>query len=388
MPTDQPPQVTVKTELGSSYKRLPSFRTPRDLKLSQFRDIPSTNSAGEGRTKKVFVPNLNVHRKRTEDRDESRPGDAESLNNSRDSSRDRGRGTGERGRGRGRGRKSREFIQQTGGVFSQGLAPSMKPTWHGKSYDSGSTTGLPKPKLKLNENVKVDKEEEEEVMKELLRDDFIDDPDIEADLDHAPVELPLQDVCKWEHIKDEKPFSSLTYHNSCTDGFMNGVKVKPDPECMDPSEANGVADKPVDVQSMRPLTLAQLLSVSQEKNFLFFQIPHRIPKLRMNVNPSMSSQKRTGERHGEEEESETSVLRTLPQGRVGTLQIRKSGRAVLVLGDVKLNVEPGTQSAFKQDLVSVNLENSTKSGNMINMGKITTRILVTPDWKHLLNNVK
>ncbi|KAF6211687.1 hypothetical protein GE061_012201 [Apolygus lucorum] len=363
MPTDQPPQVTVKTELGSSYKRLPSFRTPRDLKLSQFRDSPATNPAGEGRAKKVFVPNLNVHRKRTEERDDGRAGEAETPNSNRDSGRDRGRGGGERGRGRGRGRKSREYIQQTGGVFAQGLAPSMKPSWHGKTYDSGSTTGIPKPKLKLNENVKIDKEEEEEVMKELLRDDFIDDPDIEADLDHAPVELPLQDVCKWEHIKDEKPFISHSYPSSCSDGLMNGIKVKPDPEAMDLPEANGVADKPVDVQSMRPLTLAQLLAVSQEKNFLFFQIPHRIPKLRMNVNPSITSQKRTGERQGEEEESETSVLRTLPQGRVGTLQIRKSGRAVLVLGDVKLNVEPGTQSAFKQDLVSVNLENSTKISN-------------------------
>lgn len=45
---------------------------------------------------------------------------------------------------------------------------------------------------------------------------------------------------------------------------------------------------------------------------------------------------------------DASVLRSLPPGRIGTLQIRKSGRAVLVLGDVHLNVQSGTQSAFKQ----------------------------------------
>lgn len=50
-------KVTVKTEAGGAFKRLPSFKQPRDLKLSQFSS-PLT----EARTKKVFVPNLNVRR--------------------------------------------------------------------------------------------------------------------------------------------------------------------------------------------------------------------------------------------------------------------------------------------------------------------------------------
>lgn len=65
MPSDQTPQVTVKTENGAPYKRLPSFKSPRDLKLSQFRDLSSGNVA-DVRPKKLFVPNLNVHRKRAE----------------------------------------------------------------------------------------------------------------------------------------------------------------------------------------------------------------------------------------------------------------------------------------------------------------------------------
>uniref|UniRef100_T1HGK6 Uncharacterized protein n=3 Tax=Rhodnius TaxID=13248 RepID=T1HGK6_RHOPR len=86
----------------------------------------------------------------------------------------------------------------------------------------------------------------------------------------------------------------------------------------------------------------------------------------------------------EEENSKNCVLRNLPPGRIGKLQILKSGKARLILGDVKLWVEPGTQTAFKQDLISVNLDPNQKTGNMINMGDLTTRMVITPDWESLL----
>ncbi|BET01235.1 Hypothetical protein NTJ_14053 [Nesidiocoris tenuis] len=394
MPMDQAPQ-SIKTEIGT-YKRLPTFRSPRDLKLSQFQNVPASGqSAADGRPKKVFVPNLNASRLRnSENRTLNSQNVAESpkndsANTARRESRGR-RGGDERGRGRGR-RPPREFIQQTG-VFSQGLAPSMKTSsWNSSKYDSSPSVPA-KPKLKANDHVKVSKEEEEEVMKELLRDDFIDDPSIEADLDNAPVQLPMQEFCKWAHDVDEKPLSGPSdFHGHCSSfGFMNGLKIKPDPEAeaeADEGSRKSLKAEPTDIQNMKPLSLAQLLSTSQEKNFLFFQIPHRIPNMRMTATPVVQP-KRSGERLPEDEETNACVLRDLPQGRVGTLQIRKSGRATLLLGDVSLNVSPGTQSAFKQELISTNLENSTKSGNMINMGRITTRILVTPDWEDLLKKSK
>ena len=62
MSKEQAPPVAIKTEPGV-YKRLPSFRSPRDLKLTEFKNA-STNSTAEQKNKKVYVPNLNVQRKK------------------------------------------------------------------------------------------------------------------------------------------------------------------------------------------------------------------------------------------------------------------------------------------------------------------------------------
>ncbi|CAB0020697.1 unnamed protein product [Nesidiocoris tenuis] len=160
MPMDQAPQ-SIKTEIGT-YKRLPTFRSPRDLKLSQFQNVPASGqSAADGRPKKVFVPNLNASRLRnSENRTLNSQNVAESpkndsANTARRESRGR-RGGDERGRGRGR-RPPREFIQQTG-VFSQGLAPSMKTSsWNSSKYDSSPSVPA-KPKLKANELISTNLE--------------------------------------------------------------------------------------------------------------------------------------------------------------------------------------------------------------------------------------
>lgn len=43
----------------------------------------------------------------------------------------------------------------------------------------------------FKENIKIDKKEEDIMLKELLRDDFIDDPNLEPDYENCPVKLPL-----------------------------------------------------------------------------------------------------------------------------------------------------------------------------------------------------
>ncbi|KAL1131472.1 hypothetical protein AAG570_011089 [Ranatra chinensis] len=176
--------LTVKTEPGT-YKRLPSFRTPRDLKLSEFKQTTNSN---ESKPKKVYVPNLNIQRRKTEE--------SHSPAGSNDSSKlDRGRRGEERGRGR--GRRVPNLVQAGTGIFEQGLAASTKISrWSGGgSSNSSEPTYMQRPKLNLQDNVKINKEEEELVMKELMRDDFLNDPELEPDFDNCPIKLPLQE-CK------------------------------------------------------------------------------------------------------------------------------------------------------------------------------------------------
>ncbi|KAK9503122.1 hypothetical protein O3M35_011756 [Rhynocoris fuscipes] len=378
MPGDSDQQVTIKTELGAAFKRLPSFRTPRDLKLSEFRDIRS-NPLNENRSKRVFIPNLNVQRKK---QNESVDKDVSAPNNDTAKANPKERGRREdRGRGRGRGRKPANFIQGAG-VFSEGLAPALKLRNNIRNNESSSS--IPKPRINLKLNEKVNKEEEEEVMKELLRDDFIEDPDIQPDLLHCPVRLPLQD-CKDFIPKEET--EEIYAKQETFENNINGIKVKKEPGSLeDKSEVPVLEEpdsKPFNLKHMMPLTIPQMLSKSSEKSFLFFQIPSCLPGMKVNLQSAAQNSKKDNQKT-EEDDTERCVLRTLPPGLIGKLQILKSGRARLILGDAKLWLEPGTQTAFKQDLISVNLDTNNKTGSMINMGELTTRMLITPDWESLL----
>lgn len=375
MAQDQVAPVSLKTE--TSFKRLPSFKSPRDLKLSQF-----ANPLGEARTKKVFVPNLNVQRKKQND--DGGSGAAS------DEKRERGRREGERGRGRGK----KQFIQSAG-VFSEGLAPILKTRYNREVDRQDNSTGIPKPRLKLNEPLKTDHNEEALIMKELMRDDFLDDPHLQPDFDVSPIQLPLT---KLEDLKIE-PAKEETFEKETASipAALNGVRIKSEPgtveEGVSSVPSHVVEQRPVSVTDLRTPSTANLLAQSHDTNFIFFQIPNSIPRLKGPESSQISASKAKAPQPSHQKDSDTNeeseercTLRSLPAGRIGTLQILKSGRARLLLGDVKLQIEPGTQVAFKQELVSVDVNRDDKSGNMVHLGNIITRMLVTPDWESLLSS--
>lgn len=364
-------KVTVKTEAGAAFKRLPSFKQPRDLKLTQF-----SNPLAEARTKKVFVPNLNVQRKKQNDSQEV---SAESSNEKRD-----------RNRREERQRQKKHFVQGQG-IFSEGLAPQMKRFSSGGRYSYESSGGggggggsgsiIPKPKLKLNEPIKVDQNEEDLIMKELMREDFIDDPGFLPDLDDSPVNLPLR---KMEDLKVKDPKEETPKLKAAETGQVNGVRIKQEPTVPQPQVCND--EKPIDISDFRTYSAAEILhNQAQDNNFIFFQIPNSIPRLKV---PEMAKTNKKSQKDEEEEGFERCSLRSLPPGQIGTLQILRSGRARLLLGDVKLKIESGTQVAFQKELVSVDLNANEKTGNIIHVGNLTTRILVTPDWETLIKTNK
>ncbi|XP_014291125.1 DNA-directed RNA polymerase III subunit RPC4 isoform X3 [Halyomorpha halys] len=290
-----------------------------------------------------------------------------------------------------RQRQKKTFIQGQS-IFSEGLAPQMKRFSSGGRYNQdsssgggggGSGGGILKPKLKLNEPIKVDPNEEDLIMKELMRDDFIDDPGTQPDMDDSPVNLPLRKLkgLKVEDIKEEKP----KLKDEETGEKVNGVQIKKEP-VPQPMVCEDV--KPIDITKLRTYTAAEIIhNQAQDNNFVFFQIPNSIPRLKVPEVAKTSKNKSTSKEE-EEEGAERCSLRSLPSGQIGTLQILRSGRARLLLGDVKLMIESGTQVAFQKELVSVDLNSNEKTGNIIHVGNLTTRILVTPDWENLIKTNK
>ncbi|XP_039294481.1 DNA-directed RNA polymerase III subunit RPC4-like [Nilaparvata lugens] len=191
--------TNIKIEPGASTQRLPSLKPPRDLSLSAFKlNLPgNTNQPPK---KKIYVPNLNVQRNRPQVNNSApvikQEPNAETNNK-------QNHGNSPRGRGRGRGRGTRTFIQTTSGLFSGGVEINSRGRGARDRNDGTRVkVELQKPRLNLKNATAVNKTEEDNAMKDLLRDDFMDDPSLDPDYDNCPIKLPLSQATQF-FIKDE-----------------------------------------------------------------------------------------------------------------------------------------------------------------------------------------
>ncbi|KAK6909021.1 hypothetical protein I203_103031 [Kwoniella mangroviensis CBS 8507] len=74
----------------------------------------------------------------------------------------------------------------------------------------------------------------------------------------------------------------------------------------------------------------------------------------------------------------------LPEGRVGTMVVMKSGKVKIVMGkDIVMNVTPGLPTTFIQHLV--HLDDKTKSAHVL--GEVHKNYVVTPDIDRLLEDL-
>uniref|UniRef100_A0A1B6CWU7 DNA-directed RNA polymerase III subunit RPC4 n=1 Tax=Clastoptera arizonana TaxID=38151 RepID=A0A1B6CWU7_9HEMI len=362
--------VTIKTEPGTSESstsnRLPSLKPPRDFSLSAFgQKLPPNLINNKSKNKKVYIPNLNVQRNKNSE---------QLINNDIPKNKSKEKASNVEVKERGRGRKS-NLIQTGSGLFAEGMAKNAR-TAISRSGGGGEKESLQKPKLKLQDNVKINKEEEEATMKVLLRDDFIDDPNLEPDYNHCPVKLPLVD---WKLFSTEDE-TKMKIKDEDTDG----IKVKTEPGLMPDFKG----------ETKKPLSLPDFVKTSASNpQYLFLQLPNCLPGLKPEVDQPRHGQKvESGPSTSTTTINDTEIkpeekrctLNTLAPGCIGKLQILKSGQARLVLGDIKLTVQLGTQVAFKENLISLNLEKNTHSGDMVNMGPLVTRFVVSPDWEDML----
>ncbi|XP_042208052.1 DNA-directed RNA polymerase III subunit RPC4-like isoform X2 [Homarus americanus] len=375
---------TTPGSSSSMSARLPSFRGPRDLTLSASSSATPVKPSLMTRTRKTFSPNIPVRRGKNEKVLDSRSDKGPKRNRERDKK--------EGGRGRGRGR---EYVQTTGSLFGEGIAaaPQRRGMMGGYGVGGGGSgagkSGEPgfihKPVLNLDTVNNIDKEHEDQKLKEILRDDFIDDlEDVigrDNDGDLFPVQLPMVDtglVFKEEDGKDTTEVKPKMSPN-----LSEGIEVKCEPAestedmtAVDNAikditlETKNLAVRKVTVKGGLPakekapeLSVAQLLAGKHE-DFMFFQLPNSLPSHPPEIKQESSGtrsqntaqqQSQTAPNNlelDEDEEKRSSrqycTLNTLPEGQIGTLKIYKSGRTELWLGDHKLTVNKGTQVGFLQ----------------------------------------
>ncbi|MED6259549.1 hypothetical protein ATANTOWER_024964 [Ataeniobius toweri] len=134
------------------------------------------------------------------------------------------------------------------------------------------------------------------------------------------------------------------------------------------------------------------LNVAGREELFFMQFPDYLPgrysASKVDLDPRNTAEnlsKKEGKSvHQEARNMDSSlVFSQFPEGHLGKLQIRKSGKVELKLRDIILDVSEGTAFSFLQQLVTVHLSGG-RSGHMMVLGNVHHKLVLSPDFQSLL----
>ncbi|KAM4525862.1 DNA-directed RNA polymerase III subunit RPC4 isoform 1-T1 [Fundulus diaphanus] len=343
---------------SSQRGRLPSLRT-RDLTLGgAFR-----------KTKKTWEPNVHAVRKM---KDELQ---AEILVAPKKEKRER---DGKRKESRG-GRKARPQTIQSHSIFEHCPDVSNYKTgrYCARGLHNSSTSSV--CQLVKNEG-KKSRQDEDHLLHKLQRDDFIVDPELRNDSRLKPIALPLYQSSSF----------SKTHRLSTTTSGQDSLPLFLAPSCGADVKAGLLTEWPKSEQ-LPLVKMLQELRVAGGEELFFMQFPdclpgrYSAPKVDLHHGATEKPSKKEGKSaHQEARNMDNSpVLSQFPEGLLGKLQIRKSGKVELKLGDITLDVSEGAASSFLQELVSVR-NSGGRSGNMMVLGNVHHKLILSPDFQSLL----
>lgn len=342
--------IKVEPGLSTTTQRLISYRLPRDLTLGGNIKVE--------KPKKVYTPNLNVQR--TKKKDGPVISIKTDLVKPKNSDRGRERGRGDRGRGRG----DKGNVIQSVGIWSEGIYVTPTTRKSEGSRASSSTTSAVKYLEKSKTSTNKIKAEEDKRLKNLLRDDFIDDaPDIDEKM--CPLTLPrikkdIHDSIDNDKI-DKKPVIS-----------ENGEIINEEKSRQDRKEE---------------FTISQITE-NKANSYTLIQFPESLPGLESSREETKTKQSNNSNTHSENDnktKTEFCTLNNLRSGLLGKLEILKSGKARLRLGEMSFFVDIGVQQRFQQDLLAVKID-ASQTGDLVNLGSVNNKLICSPDFESILKN--
>lgn len=345
-------------------------------RLTSLRNRDLTLGGALKKPKKTFEPNVHAVRK---SKDEFKEGFHVVPKKERKERDERKR----ENRGR---RRERPQTIQSHSIFEQGPAETVRKTgWRGAADLHDSTTS---PVCKLVKKEKKESEEDEdEILSKLQRDDFIDDPGLRNDAKLKPIHLPLSQF-------------SFTKTQTLTTACPENPPLFRPPPCGAQSRAgHSRTDLPKPEQPSL-VEVLQDLSLSGREELFFMQLPDCMPcrTSGQKVDPALgSTADKPAKKEGKPEDKRPAylqaqeaavkeacpVLSQFPEGFLGKLQIRKSGKVELKLGDIIMDVSEGAAFSFLQQLVSVRLSDG-RTGDMMVLGNVHHKLVLSPDFQALL----
>lgn len=147
-------------------------------------------------------------------------------------------------------------------------------------------------------------------------------------------------------------------------------------------------------------TSSEKSASSAEQQLMMFQLPIKLPAMALELSRGVSENGLvSGAAYltalaggGGGEGSVSSVTQSMPTklaelgcGKLGELFVRRSGRTTLRMGDHVLDIHPGTQCSFEQEIVAMHMPSSPGAPTpMYRLGKMSDRLVCTPDLDRLL----
>uniref|UniRef100_A0A3P8TAT1 Zgc:171971 n=1 Tax=Amphiprion percula TaxID=161767 RepID=A0A3P8TAT1_AMPPE len=365
--------------LPGRVRSLASPAPPGRLTSLRTRDL--TLGGALKKTKKTFEPNVHAVRRSKDELKEEIHMVPKKERRERDEKRRESR----------RRRKEKPQTIQSHSIFEQGPADTVRKTGWRSATDVQDSSTSPVCKLvKKERKESEDDEDENEILSKLQRDDFIDDPGLRNDAKLKPIQLPLCQSSSFTKCQ------TLTTTTTCLE---NPPLFRP-PSCGVMSRAGHSRNELPTPEKCSLGELLQDLSLSGREELFFMQLPDCMPGKASGLKVDStqgSTVEKPAKKEGKLEDKRTAyfqaqdpvvkegcpVLSQFPEGFLGKLQIRKSGKVELKLGDISMDVSEGAAFSFLQQLVSVRLSEG-RTGDMMVLGNVHHKLVLSPDFQALL----
>ncbi|GIY60148.1 hypothetical protein CDAR_39101 [Caerostris darwini] len=326
----------------SRNARLPSIRSPRDLTLGT-------------QPKRIFTPNIPARREKKS---------SEPIKNEVYTPRVNANPTTARSN---RGGKSRgNIIQLEGSIFGEGPSQSpskAKPREYASRSESSSrlSTRIKKEKLDIGLH-NIDKE-----MKNLMRDDFIDDGSSNSsDESLKPVVYPISEA-KNETVKSEKceNFQNIDFAKDM------GFDVKKIEQFIKKEKTEVPTRPEPDLPEVPKSKTTDFLTKNDSQIFLI-----ELPKCLVVPAPDYLPKEQTVNGCSNEEKKSDTSLKSLQEGPIGKLQILKSGHVRIKIGSLYYYCEDIESLHTKHELVSLKMNSDQRE--MITVAKCEKKLNLVP----------
>ncbi|GFQ88014.1 uncharacterized protein TNCT_96631 [Trichonephila clavata] len=340
--------------------RLPSIRTPRDLTLG-------------AQPKRTFMPNIPARREKKV-LDPAKSSEPSSSENSPKLNRKDVIPKVERGRGRGKPKP--QIIQLEGSVFGEGIAASTHKVGRQREYASRSEFSSGRVPYVKKEKPDFEIKDMEEEMKNLLRDDFIDDGDDSNSSEELvkPIIFPIKESkVKKEKVENGESFQNQDFAKEMGFDIHKIAKfIK-----KEKTEEERIPVVKPDLSKVPKNEVTDLIT-SKDSPFFLLELPECITAEATDYQPHEQSAPETSK----EIKKNTTNLSSMPDGSIGKLQILKSGRARLKFGSLYYYLDVKCSLKTKHEIVSIKTD--TNPGEIITLGNCESKLSVLPDINSLM----